>query len=157
VRDVTAKMEWRIHNYTIFYTYVVYAYYIYTFFLSVGVTFERGHFLRLTKDEKSFNAPLWYQSARAFSRQCRYLQRPLKQSEPRVTRPWRRTSISVWLKYLLKLLSDGRGSFHVKFDMTDSIRRYLNKWLVICLSFFLQKNTTSKSLHTTANRVGWIT
>lgn len=57
-----------MYSYTsayILYTYIyICALHIHIPFLSAEVTFGRDHFSRLTKDEKSFNAPPWYRGAR---------------------------------------------------------------------------------------------
>lgn len=52
-----AEMDVQLHKRVYFIYILIYAYYIYIPFLSAQVTFERDHFSRLTKDEKSFNAP----------------------------------------------------------------------------------------------------
>lgn len=129
----------------IFYMCVTYT----RFFLSAEVTFERDHYSRLTKDEKSFNAPPWYRRAQES------VLTPTPISTTSIKAKWApgyEASTRDKYFHLIEVLTevvvrDGRGSSRVKFEFVryDRLNNpLLNKWLASLLS--AEKLATPKLL-----------
>lgn len=147
-----AKINVQLHKrvYFIYMHIYICALHIHIPFLSAEVTFERDHFSRLTKDEKSFNAPPWYRGARG-------VLTPTSISTTSIKAKWAPgyealtrdkyfrlievlTEVVVWRSRIISCKVRVRARY-------DRLNNALLNELAMCISFFFsQKLATSKSL-----------